>query len=164
MEAAAAPAILAALEQSAFGAAIRQSVWMYPAANVGHIVALTLFVPAVAILDLRLLGAFSATEPGDVIRRARAFAMFGFALMVLTGAVLFTAEATHVWRNPVFRFKMVLIALALLNGLTLGAKAARAAELAAPGVRLPGFARVSAALSLVLWIAIAASGRLIAYL
>lgn len=160
---AAAPAILTALEQSGLGAAIRQSVWMYPAANVGHIVSLTLFVPAVAILDLRLLGAFSATEPGDVVRRARAVAMVGFGLMLLSGAVLFTAEATHVWRNPVFRIKVVLIALALINAFTLGAKAARAAELSAPGVRLPRFARFSAALSLALWITIAALGRLIAY-
>lgn len=160
---AAAPAILAALEQSAIGAAIRQSVWMYPAANVGHIMALTLFVPAVAILDLRLLGAFSKTEPGDVVRRARAFAIFALSLMVMTGAVLFTAEATHLWRNPVFRFKMVLIAIALINALTLGSKAARAAELAAPGVPLPAYARFSAMLSLAIWITVAASGRLIAY-
>ena len=37
----AAPAIFVALEQSGFAAAIRQSPWLYPAANVGHIVFLT---------------------------------------------------------------------------------------------------------------------------
>jgi len=31
-----APQILIALEQSGLGAAIRQSAWAYPAANVGH--------------------------------------------------------------------------------------------------------------------------------
>ena len=34
----AAPAIFVALEQSGFAAAIRQSPWLYPAANVGHII------------------------------------------------------------------------------------------------------------------------------
>ena len=34
----AASAIFVALEQSGFAAAIRQSPWLYPAANVGHIV------------------------------------------------------------------------------------------------------------------------------
>ena len=31
-----APAIFIALEGSGFAAAIRQSLWIYPAANVGH--------------------------------------------------------------------------------------------------------------------------------
>ncbi|MEA2990742.1 MAG: hypothetical protein QOG83_3453, partial [Alphaproteobacteria bacterium] len=38
-----APAVFVALEQSGFAAAIRQSLWLYPAANVGHIVALVFF-------------------------------------------------------------------------------------------------------------------------
>ena len=37
----AAPEIFVALEQSSFAAAVRQSLWLYPAANVGHIVSLT---------------------------------------------------------------------------------------------------------------------------
>ena len=37
-----APAFLIAIEQSSFALAIRQSVWAYPAANVGHILALFL--------------------------------------------------------------------------------------------------------------------------
>jgi hypothetical protein len=35
----AAPAIFQALEASWFGAGIRQSVWLYPLANVTHVVA-----------------------------------------------------------------------------------------------------------------------------
>ena len=52
-----APAFLIAIEQSALAAAIRQSIWAYPAANVGHILALFLFAGAVSIMDLTLLGA-----------------------------------------------------------------------------------------------------------
>ena len=43
-----APAILVALEQSALGTAIRQSVWIYPAANTVHILGLTLLAASVA--------------------------------------------------------------------------------------------------------------------
>ena len=70
-------AFLIALEQSGLGAAIRQSAWAYPAANVGHIVALTLFAASVAIMDLRMLGAFAATPPASVVRPARRVAMLG---------------------------------------------------------------------------------------
>jgi hypothetical protein len=60
-----APQLLIALEQSALGAAIRQSTWAYPAANVGHILALTLFAGGVAAMDTRLLGAFAAGPAGE---------------------------------------------------------------------------------------------------
>jgi hypothetical protein len=55
-----APRLLIALEQSDLGAAIRQSAWAYPAANVGHILALSLFAASIALMDVRLLGAFAA--------------------------------------------------------------------------------------------------------
>ena len=41
-----APEIFVALEQSGFSASIRQSPWLYPAANVGHIIFLVLFAAA----------------------------------------------------------------------------------------------------------------------
>ena len=66
-----APQVLIALEQSGLAAAIRQSVWAYPAANVGHIVSLTLFAGSVAIMDARLLGGFASVPPAEVIRPAR---------------------------------------------------------------------------------------------
>ena len=118
-----APQVLIALEQSGLAAAIRQSVWAYPAANVGHIVALTLFAGSVAIMDVRLLGAFAAAPPADVVRPARRAAMLGLLLMAVTGSVLFTAEASHVAMNPVFQIKAALIALGLLNALLRRARA-----------------------------------------
>ena len=41
--------------------------------------------------------------------------VIGFAGLLLTGSILFTAEASHVITNPVFQFKLALIALGLLN-------------------------------------------------
>ena len=38
------PALFVALEQSGFAAAIRQSIWIYPFANIGHIVSLTVLI------------------------------------------------------------------------------------------------------------------------
>ncbi len=47
-----APAIFIAIEASGFGAAIRQSRWLYMTANVGHIVSLMVFAGAIAVMDL----------------------------------------------------------------------------------------------------------------
>ena len=158
-----APQVLIALEQSGLAAAIRQSVWAYPAANVGHIVALTLFAGSVAIMDARLLGAFAAAPPADVVRPARRAAMLGLLLMAVTGSVLFTAEASHVAMNPVFQIKAALIALGLLNALFAGRALDTVLADTPARVPLPTRVRLAALLSLAIWISVAACGRLIAY-
>jgi len=158
-----APAILIALEQSALGAAIRQSVWIYPAANVGHILALTLLAASVAVMDLRLLGAFRETVPAAVIVPARRLAMLALTLMLLTGLTLFTAEASHVAMNPVFQIKMGLIALAVLNALVVQRTLPVVLTKTPAMTPLPTRFRVAAVISLALWFCVAAAGRLIAY-
>jgi hypothetical protein len=158
-----APQVLIALEQSGLGAAIRQSVWIYPAANVGHILALTLFAGSVAVMDARLIGAFAAAPPAAIVRPARRMAMAALALMALTGGVLFTAEASHVAMNPVFQIKAALIGLGLANALLVAGPALRALDEMPAFAPLPARVRLSAMLSLAIWLSVAACGRLIAY-
>ena len=158
-----APAIFVALEQSGFAAAVRQWRWLYPLANVGHILALIAFASAVAVMDLRLLGAFAATAPGRVLARARLAAMAAFGGLAVTGFMLFSAEASHVVLNPVLRLKFLLVGAGLLNVLIYEIGSRRAVEKLPPGAPLPRAARTSAVLSLVIWIAVAACGRSIAY-
>jgi len=158
-----APHVLIALEQSRLAAAIRQSVWAYPAANVGHIVALTVFAGSVAIMDARLLGAFAAAPPADVVRPARRMAKLGLLLMLITGSALFTAEASHVGTNPVFQAKVALIALGLINAFCARRALGGALDSMPAFEPLPPRIRLSAFLSLGIWIGVAACGRLIAY-
>jgi hypothetical protein len=158
-----APQFLQALEQSGFAAAIRQSTWAYATANVGHILALTLFAAAVSIMDLRLLGAFAASPPGTIVRPARRAAMIGLLLMAATGFLLFAAEATHVASNPVFQIKAALIGLGIVNALLVARGLAPALDQTPALTPLPGRVRLAAGLSLAIWLSVAACGRLIAY-
>jgi hypothetical protein len=158
-----APAIFVALEQSGFAAAVRQSRWLYPVANVGHILSLIAFASAVAVMDLRLLGAFAATAPGRLLAHARLAAMAAFGGLAVTGFMLFSAEASHLVSNPVLRLKFLLVAAGLLNVLIYEIGARRAVATLPPGAPLPRAARASAGLSLFIWIAVAACGRGIAY-
>jgi hypothetical protein len=158
-----APALFLALQQSAFAAAIRQSTWLYPLANVGHIVALVCFAGAIAVMDLRLVGAMSATSPAAVIGRARGVAIAALAAQALTGFMLFAAEAGHVVLNPVFQAKMALIAAGLINIAIYEFGAKRAVQALPAGAAMPQRARVAGFTSMAIWIAVAACGRLIAY-
>ena len=158
-----APGIFVALEGSGIAQAIRQSSWIYLAANVGHIVSLIVFAGAVAVLDLRLAGAFAATSPGYVLRRARRVTILAFLGLAATGSVLFTAEASHVITNPVFQLKLALIALGLLNVTLFEFFTAPQLKDLPPMAPLPPAARRAGMISIGLWIAVAICGRSIAY-
>jgi len=159
----AAPAIFVALEQSGFAAAIRQSPWLYPAANIGHIVSLTFFAGAVAIMDVRLLGGLAATAPARLLARARGFAVVALLGMAVTGCVLFSAEASHLALNPVFQLKVVVAAAGVINVAIYELWARRVVERLAPGAAMPARAKVAGMLSLGIWVVVAACGRSIAY-
>ena len=159
----AAPAIFVALEQSGFAAAIRQSPWLYPAANVGHIVFLTMFAGAIAVMDVRLLGGLSATTPAPLLARTRSVALAALAGMAVTGSLLFSADASHLSLNPVFQLKALLFAAGLINVAIYELWAKPAVEHLAPGASMPKRAKVTGVFSLAIWITVAACGRSIAY-
>ena len=158
-----APAIFVALEQSGFASAIRQSVWLYPFANVGHVVALFCFAGAIAVMDLGLLGALAASAPQRLISRARSVAVLAFCALAATGFMLFSAEASHIVLNPVFLAKMGLVAVGLVNVAIYQFGARRAVEALKPGAPMPSRARIAGFASLAIWLVVAACGRTIAY-
>jgi hypothetical protein len=69
-----APEIFVALEQSGFSASIRQSPWIYPAANVGHIIFLVLFAGALGRW-MYAIRAFQIPRRLKLVEKFRKFAM-----------------------------------------------------------------------------------------
>lgn len=159
----AAPALFVAIEASTIGAAIRQSRWLYMVANVGHIVALMVFAGAIAVMDTRLAGGLSATAPGPLLRKARQLAIAAFLALIVTGLVLFTAEASHVVLNRVFQIKAALIVLGLLNVLWVERSIMPKVAALPPLAPMPAGARQGAWASLAIWLSVAICGRAIAY-
>jgi len=144
------------LQESGFGAFVRNSIFLYPAANVLHVLGVISFFGLVATMDLTLLGAVGRTPAKQVIGRLRPFAVALLLLIVATGSVLFVAEAVAIAANPVFQLKITLIVLALAN-IAVNEWALRSQG---DG---NSFARLTALISLLAWLGVAALGRLIAY-
>jgi hypothetical protein len=159
----AAPAIFVALEDSALGAAIRESAWIYMTANVGHVLSLMAFAGAIAVMNLRMMGVFAATSPGYVLRMARWAAAAAFSGLVLTGLILFIAEAGHIAVNGVFQVKLALIALGLADVVVFEVWVTPKVQTLPPLAPLPREARPLAIASIVIWLCVAICGRLIAY-
>ena len=158
-----APDFLVALEASQVGALIRQSTWIYPTANVGHVMAIVIFAGAIAVMDLRLMGAFAGSDPARVVRGARRAAILALIAVLASGAVLFTAEASHVALNGIFQLKMGLIAFGLLHALFVGNRAVSQLDELGPDAPMPGLARFAGALSMLTWLGVVGLGRYIAY-
>ncbi len=157
------PAALVWLESTAFAAAMRQWLWLYPIVEIVHITGIALLVGSVAMFDLRVLGLSRGLPLRPLARHLLPWTWTGFAILAASGAMMFTAHATEFWSNPAFAVKLALIGLAAANALWfhLGPYAVvdRWDTAAAP---VP--AKAAAALSLALWPAVIACGRLLAYL
>ncbi len=155
--------VMGAIEQWPLTQAMKSSTYLYPFINAGHILSLMVFFAAVAVMDLRLLGGLKTLAPGPTIRDARRIAIAAFVVIAATGGLMFLAEAAELSSNWVFLSKLALIGFALLNVVALEFAFARSISAAGPNDDLPALVRVSAALSLLLWLSIAMFGRFIAY-
>lgn len=149
------------LEVSPFGVWARGSAYAYPVANLVHLWGLLLLAGGIGFLDLRLAGFFRSLPVQPLWKIMTPFGVIGLILMVPSGAIMFAADASALFKSETLRLKLILIVLALAN---------------AAGYRLfwrryvpdwdrqaPRMARALAITSLMLWLTVGALGRLIAY-
>lgn len=148
--------LAAALEGTAFALWAARSPLAYPVANVIHVLGLALLLGPILLVDLRLLGAFPDLPIRPFVAALRPFAMLGLALLILSGSVLFAADAAALARSGVFRLKLLLVGLGLANALAFPLlwRGGTAVSLPARGMAL---------FSLLVWTCAAVAGRWIAY-
>src|SRR5712691_9173072 len=94
---------------------MRQWQWLYPIVEIVHILSFVLVVGGAFFFDLRLLGRSRSLSVRGLSMHLLSWSRAGFALVLPTGFMMFTAPATEFAVNPAFRVKLILIAVALLN-------------------------------------------------
>ncbi|MFK8250814.1 DUF6644 family protein [Ancylobacter terrae] len=152
-----------ALQQSALGAFVRDSLWIYPAANLVHLLGLTLLIGPIIVLDLRLLGVGRGiVSAAAASRLLTPFALAGIVLLLPSGVLLFAADAASLASSPLFQIKLALVGLALFNALAF--RRAWNGRLADWDRDPPLAGRWQAGCSIGLWLAAGFCGRMIAYL
>lgn len=152
------------LQETKFATAITESNWLFPCIEGSHILALSLSVGMIAIFDLRLLGlAFRGEPAARIMKQLVPWSMIGFAVMFITGGLLFITQAGKAYGNPFFRTKILLLGLLGINAAVYQAKFyPKMSDWDAAGVT-PAGARVCAWLSLIAWIGVIVCGRTMAY-
>ena len=154
----------AAMEQSSLAYAMRQSLWLYPIAEIAHIAGFVVLVGAVAMFDLRLLGFSSSTSVRALNRSLSPWTWVAWLSIAPAGVAMFSAHAAEFAASPAFRVKLVLLAAAAVNALMFRNGVFRSVDSWDRHQRTPSAAKSFAALSLAIWIGVISCGRLIAYL
>ena len=152
------------LHDTSFGTLIRESVWAEPIIETIHVLTLGVFLGFVILLDLRLLDLVLRRTPVSTVFRQLNPWLFGsFGIMLVTGITLFTGDPVLFYGTIFFKLKMLMLLAAALNvvvfSLTIGRTMMQWDVLPAT----PRGAKITGIVSLVLWIAVVACGRGIAY-
>jgi uncharacterized protein DUF6644 len=144
----------------AMSQAYRDSTYLFPLTQALHVLAITVFVGAIVIVDLRLLGWGPVGQSrASIARSAQRILLWAGLAVLVTGIPQFTTNALTYQRSWLFVFKMYLLASAILFTVTVRQRVAVADEGRLP----PWVPRVVGAVSLALWMGVTISGRLITY-
>jgi hypothetical protein len=141
-----------------------ESYYVWPLLESTHVMTLALFVGTAFMMDLRLVGvAFRKVPVSEFTGRLLPWTRVGFALMVVTGLLLFYSSPLRYYRNLFFRAKVLLLALAGLNVWLFHSRVHRRVGEWDHDRKPPRAARVAGLVSLVVWTGVVFSGRLVAY-
>lgn len=155
--------MLGAIEASALGAAMRSSLWLYPAVEIVHILGFAILVGSVAMLDLRLLGLSRKLPVSALARHLLPWTLGSLVLVIPSGLAMFAAHAGDFVSNPAFVAKIGLLMAAGANAAAFHAGVYQTVKAWDIGAAAPVAARLHAAASLAIWVAVISCGRLLAY-
>lgn len=152
------------LAQTRWSIELHESLYAYTWIETAHVIGITLFVGTIAMVDLRLLGFAWRTAPvSQMSSRILPWTVAGFILMVVTGLLLFYAIPVRTWHSIWFRAKVILLLLAAINVWIFHRRVERNRARWDVAARPPLGARLSAAVSLCVWLCVIVLGRMIAY-
>ena len=142
---------------------LQQSGTAYLFVNAAHILGLGLLLGAMLPLDLRLVLGRAQVALSVLAPVAIRTAAVGLALALLTGAWLFSVNPGDYLQNAAFRWKLLLLSLALIN-VVVQHRQWRSLGLPESTMdALPMRVRVLAGTSALLWISTLVAGRWIGF-
>ena len=149
------------IQQSELAELLRNSLWLYPLINTGHIIGITLLVGSTLAMDCRILGGWPSVSLKSVVTVSQTLAISGLILTITFGLLLFITRPIDYLHSDVFITKLALILVALANAFSLRLSASWKNALSVNNWGLQP--KVQALISILLWLTIVFLGRLIGY-
>jgi hypothetical protein len=152
------------LANTAVGTYIRESTWEFPLIEGVHVLSIAMSVGMILWFDLRLLGINMRHRPvSEVFRNIYWWMVGGFGAAILSGALLFWAEADRAFPNVFARLKFLGLLLAGLNILYFHFGTQRTQSDWDNDLTPPLRVRMAGLMSITCWVVVVAAGRLMAY-
>ncbi len=155
--------LITMLQDSALANWMRSNLLAMPVVEAAHVLAVAGVFGTILVVDLRLLGLQDIRRPftrvSDELLRLT-WAAFGLA--VVTGALMFVANASTYAANTAFRLKLLALLAAGLNMAVFQLLTLRGVSRWDDKVP-PAAARLAGLLSILLWITVIVLGRWIGF-
>ncbi len=134
---------------------LRSHVWAYPALEVVHIIGIALLLGNLVLLELRVFGLGAALPVKALSRLSLGIALGGFSVVAASGLLMFASQPAELLANRAFTLKMLLLLAAGCNAAWFHGRGSLD--------KLDGLAKAQMAVSTLIWLAVVACGRWIAY-
>ena len=160
-------AVLKGIEALPISSAMRGEVegseWLFPIVETLHVMALTVVVGSISMMDLRLLGIASRNSPvSRLSKEVLPWTWTAWCVAAVFGTLMFMSKAHTYAENPQFELKFACMGLAALNMLVFHLGAFRHVERWDTGDP-PRSAKIAGGLSLLLWIGVVFFGRWVGF-
>jgi hypothetical protein len=153
-------ALMEWLQATSLAVFIQQTKWVFTTIEVIHVVAISLVIGTIAMIDLRLLGFASTRRPfTELAREILPWTWAAFVLAAITGSLLFISKAADYFMTTTFWVKMSIMLLAAINMLIFELITVRGVQDWDRRPTPPPQARLAGAISLTCWILIFIFGR-----
>ncbi len=152
------------LKVTPFSVALQSTEWIVPAVQTLHILAIGAVIGSGSMIALRTLG-WIGQDQSLAATNLRFLRVIWWSLPVLlvTGALMISAEPARSLENPAFALKMTLLAVSVVVNLGYQAPLRRNPEFWEESSRRRRAGQLVAFVSLTLWVGVIFSGRWIAY-
>jgi hypothetical protein len=136
--------------------------WSWPIAETVHFVGLVLLTGTVGAFDLRVLGLAKGIRPAE-LHRLLVFGIAGFVLLLCTGLMFISGAPDQYFYNSAFHLKAIALLATGINVVLFYSLEFRSVRSLGPYDDAPTGAKVMAAVSLALLVAIMLFGRMLTF-
>ena len=149
------------MQQLSFSAFFLESIWPTPIVQCVHLISVAVFIGALLIVDLRLLGrGLTASSIPKLAAAAQPWLVGSFIVLMLSGIPQMSSTALKQYYSPFFWWKMEMVVLGLI--VTFVVRKAIAAK--EEGHFGPVWPKVVGMTSIALWTSVTIGARLIGLL
>lgn len=153
------------LSNTSFSMLLQNVSWIIPSVQCVHIVCISIVMGSVGLIDLRLLGVTGRSHTvAGLTNRLLPWVWVSLVILLITGALLAVAEPVRSLENPAFQAKMLMVLCVAFLTLYFQSMLRGDVQFWELSPARRATAKMTAVVSLLLWVGIVFAGRWIAYM